>query len=154
YGTFGSADEWQLAKWAIDSGLSLSKMDELLPLQQVSATCPGRGFHNSHSLFQSIDCLPCMPPWMCKMHTIKTHNLVAPMQEVMFWYHDPVSLVRELIRNPHFKDKLHYHPTKLYTRDHLCQWAYCNMNDSEWWWNTQVSWHLAILCPPHSYSEV
>ncbi|EJT98093.1 hypothetical protein DACRYDRAFT_57836 [Dacryopinax primogenitus] len=137
YGTFGSADEWQLAKWAMDMCLSV-------PCQL--STRPGRGFHNSCSLFQSIDHLPCMPSWMCKMHTIKTHNPVAPMQEVMFWYHDPVSLVRELIGNPHFEDKLHYHPTKLYTRDHLCQQAYCDMNNFEWWWNTQVSWHLAILC--------
>ena len=60
------------------------------------------------------------------------------IEEHELWIRDPVECVRELIRNPAFRECMAYAPEKTYADKHGRNRQYDEMWTGDWWWETQV----------------
>ena len=73
---------------------------------------------------KSVDLLPTGPGWMCQVIKVVGDCLGEDAQpkveEVELWKRDPLDIIKSLISNPLFKDKIAYQPEKVY-RDKTAQ---------------------------------
>lgn len=54
-------------------------------------------------------------------------------QEMEMWVRDPVECVRELLRNPAFKDVTDYRPRKIYQDRAKKERYFGEMSSGKWW---------------------
>ena len=67
-----------------------------------------------------------MPGWMMEDHEI--------------WFHDPVTLLENLLANPDFKDEFDYTPYQEYAADGSHQ--FCDLMSGDWSWREVVIVHF------------
>ncbi|KAI5987799.1 hypothetical protein EDC04DRAFT_2993988 [Pisolithus marmoratus] len=108
YSPFKDCKEWKLAQWLINN-VNQWATDDFLKLQVI------------------VDKLPTSPEWKCELvHTYGDvedigHDLkgeedpIMDGEEMELWMHNPVTCIRELIRNPAFHGDIAYTPEKVYT---------------------------------------
>jgi hypothetical protein len=60
-------------------------------------------------------------------------------EDLELWMRDPVECVKELVRNPAFKDLMSFVPDRVYADENGTNRIYDEMWTVDWWWKTQVS---------------
>ncbi|KAG1831199.1 hypothetical protein DFJ58DRAFT_719589 [Suillus subalutaceus] len=98
--------------------------------------------HTSNYTFQKkLNKLPKGPGWTCDIVTSTGDQMDGndePLTEQHeLWRRDPVECVRELIRNPAFKDYLGYVPENVFADAEGKTRVYDEMWMGDWWWNMQ-----------------
>ena len=157
---FSSIEDWDYARWIMNSGLSQRQIDAMLALDLVSqpnsiangfmTDAPGvqiksssPSFHNNRALLNKVDSLPTGPEWEVIELSIEGRGANGDREivteKVELWRRDPVECVRELFSNPAFKNGIRYEPQKVYTNESRTERVFGEMWMGEWWWETQVS---------------
>ncbi|KAJ7762799.1 hypothetical protein DFH07DRAFT_867460 [Mycena maculata] len=151
---FESEDEWELARWLMNSGLSQSKTDDYLKLKVVREGI-NPSFHNNRAFLQRIDSLPDGPRWRCHPFTLKGDEVdadgKAKTETVEMWYRNPLECIRELLGNPSFTKQC-YEPSRIFkAQDENGEGInreYNEMWTADWWWNIQELLPKgATVCP-------
>ncbi|KJA28252.1 hypothetical protein HYPSUDRAFT_129651 [Hypholoma sublateritium FD-334 SS-4] len=99
-------------------------------------------FHNARSLLKRIDSLPTGPAWSCSSFEVtgnktnKAGNLRT--EEVELWHRNPVECIREIIRNPTFREYMSYQPARVYRKSDFTSREYNEMWICDWWWQMQA----------------
>ncbi|EKM50595.1 uncharacterized protein PHACADRAFT_66817, partial [Phanerochaete carnosa HHB-10118-sp] len=111
---FKDAEEWELAKWLLTSGLSQKKIDKFLKLE-TNCRHQHLSFQNKAGFFKLIDKLPQRPQWRCEIFTadgdvVDERTGERKVQNFELWKRDPVECIKELIGNPTFKKHMRYTP--------------------------------------------
>ncbi|KAG2137633.1 uncharacterized protein EDB93DRAFT_1322465 [Suillus bovinus] len=136
---FGNEEEWGLAEWLVKS-LGQTKTDEFLKLPiTLNHTKPS--FHNNRSFLQRVDALPHGPGWNCKKVSVKGNrtdeNRQSLHEDLELWTRDPVECIKELIRNPLFKEYMVYTPSRAYEDEAGTKRIIDDMWTADWWWDKQ-----------------
>ncbi|KAG1884906.1 hypothetical protein F4604DRAFT_1676341 [Suillus subluteus] len=136
---FGNEEEWGLAEWLVKS-LGQTKTDEFLKLPiTLNRTKPS--FHNNRSFLQRVDALPHGPAWNCKKVSVKGNrtdeNGQSLHEDLELWTRDPVECIKELIRNPLFKEYMVYAPSRAYKDKAGTERIIDDMWTADWWWDKQ-----------------
>lgn len=155
---FSSIEDWDYARWIMNSDLSQRQIDEMLALDivskmhavttaffahkiQIKSTSPS--FRNCHALLNKIDTLPTGPEWEVIEVSIEGEGVNGDRKmvtkKVELWRRNPVECIKELFSNPAFKENIQYGPQKVYTDESRTERVYGEMWMGEWWWRTQVS---------------
>ncbi|KAJ3926270.1 MAG: hypothetical protein NXY57DRAFT_1051450 [Lentinula lateritia] len=107
---FASEDEWELARWLMESGASQGKIDSFLRLNKPA-------FRNKRAFFQYINRLPRGPAFSCTpMHVVgdlKDKDGKKCMETLELRHHDILECIKELMGNPSFKEHQAYAPDQL-----------------------------------------
>ncbi|KAG2073150.1 hypothetical protein BDR04DRAFT_1011225, partial [Suillus decipiens] len=141
---FFTRKEWELAEWLIKS-LRQTRTDEFLKLLIVSLTKNRTqpSFHNNPLFLQKVDELPHGAAWSCKKVRVQgnqTDETGQPMHEdVKLWMCNPVECIKDLIRNPLFKDHMVYAPARAYTDPTGLHRVIDDMWTTDWWGDKQAS---------------
>jgi hypothetical protein len=100
-------------------------------------------YKNSYEYLKKIDSLPLGPEFRDLSFTI-TGDLLGPdgkpqTEQATMWMRDPLECIRELLRNPAFRDCTEFSPCRMYTDATRRSRMYSEMWTGDWWWDTQVS---------------
>jgi Plavaka transposase len=78
---------------------------------------------------KKVDQLLTSPEWNCDRVTLAGDQIGEDgsimMDELEFWWHDPIECIRELIGNPNFKDSMAYEPVRMYQDEGGMDRIYC-----------------------------
>ncbi|KAJ3861150.1 hypothetical protein EV359DRAFT_47752, partial [Lentinula novae-zelandiae] len=134
---FRSQDEWELARWLIESGASQGKIDSFLNNVKPD-------FKNKRAFFRTIDLLPTGPSFSCTpmevVGNLKDANGKNHTEVLELWHRDIFDCVSELMGNPAFNGKQEYAPKREFRemRNGVpCNQQYSEMWTANWWWNVQ-----------------
>ncbi|KAJ4479710.1 hypothetical protein C8J55DRAFT_455705 [Lentinula edodes] len=140
---FASEDEWELARWLMESGASQGKIDSFLRLNKIRNDVKP-GFRNKRAFFQYIDRLPRGPAFSCTpMHVVgdlKDKDGKKCMETLELWHRDILECIKELMGNPSFKEHQAYAPVRQFRemKDSIpYNRQYSEMWTGNWWWEVQ-----------------
>ncbi|PBK70867.1 hypothetical protein ARMSODRAFT_884244 [Armillaria solidipes] len=137
---FSSREEWELARWLMQSSISQREIDAFLKLESIKNNVKP-SFDNKRKLFQTIDKLPTGPEWTCEVFELWGDLLNEQgeprTEEVELWKRDPVACIQELIGDARFKDYMHYAPERVYVDGKGKSRVYSEMAMADWWWKIQ-----------------
>lgn len=92
---------------------------------------------------KKIDELPFGPEFRRETFTITGDILDKDghrmTEEAVLWTRDPLECIRDLFRNPTFKDCTTYAPCRVYLDDMQEVRVYSELYTCDWWWDLQVS---------------
>ncbi|KAJ3864827.1 hypothetical protein EV359DRAFT_72791 [Lentinula novae-zelandiae] len=135
---FQSQDEWELARWLMESGASQTKIDSFL--KDVKPD-----FKNKRTFFQTIDLLPTGPSFSCTpmevMGNLKDTNGKNRTEVLELWHHDILECISELMGNPAFDEKQEYAPRREFQEMKNgvpCNRQYSEMWTANWWWDDKL----------------
>ncbi|KAG2111379.1 hypothetical protein BD769DRAFT_1674372 [Suillus cothurnatus] len=90
---------------------------------------------------KKIDELLHGPAWSCKKVSTKGNktdeNGQSLHKDVELWMCDPVECIKDLIRNPLFKEHMVYTPSQAYQDEAGSQQLIDDMWMADWWWDKQ-----------------
>jgi hypothetical protein len=114
---------------------------------QIAERC-GLSFSSNYSLNKLLDKLPAAGPrWRRIVKTIKG-TVPGPKpgttlkEEVEIWVRDIIEVIRELIGNTLYGQKLVFVPRRVYLNGDQSQRQIDEMWTADWWWRIQVSFSL------------
>jgi hypothetical protein len=120
---FSLIEDWDYARWIMNSDLSQRQIDEMLALDFVSKTrtvvnvfqlkrmqikSSSPSFHNNRALLSKIDSLPTGPKWEIIELSVEGQGVNddgVVTDKVELWRRDPVECIRELFSNPAFRNQ-------------------------------------------------
>ncbi|KAF9050530.1 hypothetical protein BJ165DRAFT_1342609 [Panaeolus papilionaceus] len=111
YYPFSTKAEWELAYFLLQSGLSMSSIDDFLKLDLIKLL--GLSFKTAQTLRNLAEVLPGTPSWVST--TIETK--VPTKKPVTLYYRDPIQCVQSILHNPIINDFLEFDPYRL--------WQFC-----------------------------
>ncbi|KAJ3830867.1 hypothetical protein F5878DRAFT_514819, partial [Lentinula raphanica] len=113
---FQSEDEWELARWLMESGASQGKIDEFLKLKKIRNDVQPQ-FRNKRNFLQYIDSLPRGPAFTCTpmkiVGDLKDESNDFLTKTLELWHRDPLECVAEILANPLFKEHQAYSPERV-----------------------------------------
>ncbi|KAG8946041.1 hypothetical protein FRC03_001582, partial [Tulasnella sp. 419] len=134
YRPFKNKLDWEVGKWAKQSGLTSTAFDKLLNFPTVVEAL-GLSFKNARQLNQIIDYeLPKVPSW--RILNLKMNDRD---KEYEIYYRDPLECIEALYSNPAFADQLVFAPEKQWADEEQKSRLYNEMNTGKWWWEKQAS---------------
>ncbi|KAJ3725296.1 hypothetical protein C8R42DRAFT_576029, partial [Lentinula raphanica] len=114
---FQSEDEWELARWLMESGASQGKIDEFLKLKKIRNDVQPQ-FRNKWNFLQYIDSLPRGPAFTCTpmkiVGDLKDESNDFLTETLELWHRDPLECVAKILANPLFKEHQAYSPERVY----------------------------------------
>ncbi|KAJ7574917.1 hypothetical protein C8J56DRAFT_802318 [Mycena floridula] len=138
---FKSEEDWELARWLMESGASQTKINSFLKLKKIEET--KAPYKNSRNFLKFIDSLPRGPKFHCTPILVEGNLLNAKGEkctEVLeLWHRDPVECVAELLGNPAFAEHQQFAPERHYRDENGTNREYNEMWTGNWWWDVQVS---------------
>jgi hypothetical protein len=115
---------------------------------QISERC-GLSFSSNYSLNKLLDKLPAAGPrWQRIVKKIEG-TLPGPepgtflQEEVEIWVRDIIEVIRELIGNTAYGQKLVFVPQRVYLNGDQSQRQINEMWTADWWWRIQVSFNFS-----------
>ncbi|CDO74667.1 hypothetical protein BN946_scf184828.g7 [Trametes cinnabarina] len=172
YAPFSSEDEWELAEFLVESGLSQNDISKFLKTKlyaRCRATAPQdyATVRGRKSLLRTLDKLPGpRASWKVLEITVTGNRRDSRgrlMRQVLHgWVRNPVEVVADLIGNPEFKDNMHYAPVEEYTEDILTEFQkstgptereriLSDFMNTDWWLRVQrlvaERWPGATIAP-------
>ncbi|KAF8219804.1 hypothetical protein L208DRAFT_1546205 [Tricholoma matsutake] len=106
---FPSEDEWELARWLMESAVSQSKIDSFLKLKAVHVKGIAPAYKNAHGFLKFIDALPLGPKFsytpLKVVGNTKDANGNNHIETLELWHRDPVECIAKLLGNPSFHGK-------------------------------------------------
>ncbi|KAG2150669.1 uncharacterized protein EDB93DRAFT_1083873 [Suillus bovinus] len=136
---FSAREEWGLAEWLVKS-LGQTRTNEFLKLP-ITRNRMQPSFHNNRSFLKKVDELPHGAAWSCKKISVqgnRTDEKGEPLHEdVELWMRNPVECIKDLIRNPLFKDQMVYTPARTYTDSAGLHRVIDDMWTADWWCDMQ-----------------
>ncbi|KAF9035863.1 hypothetical protein BJ165DRAFT_1355211, partial [Panaeolus papilionaceus] len=108
YYPFSTRDEWEVASFLLQSGMSMAKIDEFLKLKMIKLL--PISFRAVQDLYSRAEQLPSGPRWVASSMTptLPTKNTVT------LYYRNPVECIQALMRSPLVQDFIQFTPFKLY----------------------------------------
>ncbi|KAF8119429.1 hypothetical protein EV363DRAFT_1076614, partial [Boletus edulis] len=113
YYPFASHNDWQVANYLLQSGLSMAKIDEYLKLNLVHFFFGDRTFA-THSRIIASDCEGLLPPgprWNYRI-VPTSHPTKNP---VILYYRDALDCIESLFNHPYYAPHMDYTPFCLFT---------------------------------------
>ncbi|KAF9040949.1 hypothetical protein BJ165DRAFT_1327183, partial [Panaeolus papilionaceus] len=106
YYPFLTRDEWELASFLLQSGMSLAKIDQFLKLELLLLL----SFRTAQDLISRAEQLPSGPRWVATSIT----PIFPTKNTITLYYRNPVQCLEALMRSPLVKDFIQFTPFKLY----------------------------------------
>ncbi|KAF9043458.1 hypothetical protein BJ165DRAFT_1405755 [Panaeolus papilionaceus] len=108
YYLFSTRNEWEVALFLLQSGMSHAKLDEFLKLELIKLL--QLSFRTAQDLISRAEQLPSGPRWVATSitPTFPTKNTIT------LYYRNPVLCLEALMRSPLVKDFIQFTPFRLY----------------------------------------
>ncbi|KAG8971131.1 hypothetical protein FRC05_011500 [Tulasnella sp. 425] len=134
YGPFSNESEYELVKWAIESGQSLASINSLLRTKFVTEHPEKLGFTSADRMRQLIesDMLPTPPRW--RSAQIVLSELLDQPQTL--YYHDINEAVDYLFGNPTFAESMDYAPCRIFEASG--KRVFHKFYTGDGWWDAQT----------------
>ncbi|KAJ4488961.1 hypothetical protein C8J55DRAFT_534745 [Lentinula edodes] len=140
---FQNKEEWELARWLMESGASQGKIDQFLKLTKVREDMKPP-FKNTRTFLQFIDSLPRGPGFTCTpmkiTGNIKDTNGDFRTEILELWHRNPLECVAEILANPLFTNHQVFEPERVFRQQKdgvPSNREYNEMWTGNWWWDTQ-----------------
>ena len=159
YYPWSSREEWQLARFLLQSSMSLAEIDEYLKLEIVSFlllcgcfltdNCNLQtkrsylSFKTSKKLIDTAWLLPPVPPW--KYVQIPTDPLYPAKAPFYLHYRDAVEVLEHMLKSPLVRDYLHFEPLRIFKTADKTMRVYESWLSSNRAWDMQVCQTLHYL---------
>ncbi|KAF8130107.1 hypothetical protein EV363DRAFT_1399315 [Boletus edulis] len=135
YYPFASHDDWQVANYLLQSGLSMAKIDEYLKLNLIR-TLP-LSFQTAKGLRGCAELLPPGPHWNYRI-VPTSHPTKNP---VILYYHDALDCIESLFNHPYYAPHMDYTPFRLFTTAERIVREYTE------WMSAEVAWWMQSKLP-------
>ncbi|KAF8419490.1 hypothetical protein L210DRAFT_3366672, partial [Boletus edulis BED1] len=135
YYPFASHDDWQVANYLLQSGLSMAKIDEYLKLNLIR-TLP-LSFQTAKGLRGCAELLPPGPRWNYRI-VPTSHPTKNP---VILYYRDALDCIKSLFNHPYYAPHMDYTPFRLFTTAERIVREYTE------WMSAEVAWWMQSKLP-------
>ncbi|KIJ11303.1 hypothetical protein PAXINDRAFT_15770 [Paxillus involutus ATCC 200175] len=132
---FASHNDWQMANYLLQSGLSMAKIDEYFKLNLVQSL--PLSFHTAKELRNCAELLPPGPHWKYRIVAMAhpTKNLAV------LYYRDSLECVELLFNHPYYTSHINYTPFCLLTTAERIVREYAK------WMSSDVAWCMQSKLP-------
>ncbi|CDO75849.1 hypothetical protein BN946_scf184346.g10 [Trametes cinnabarina] len=131
YAPFTSEEEWEMAEFIVESGMSHNDINRMLNTKlfarcRASAPQDYRAIRSRKALLRTLDSLPGpRSQWKVIEITVTGNRRDAKgrlMRQVLYcWGRNPVDAIADLIGNPEFKDDMRYAPVEEFSDEVLAE---------------------------------
>jgi hypothetical protein len=138
YQPFSSEQDYNLAEWLVENDLPQAAIDQLLSGDYPLHESTKQSLKSTHTLNRRLEDMEGglgMGSWSKATSIELRWNALHDKDPVEFWWRDPITVARWLLRQPCNSASLMYHPGKRFVDGRR---KYREMNTGTWWWEEQA----------------
>ncbi|KAL0630266.1 hypothetical protein Q9L58_010887, partial [Maublancomyces gigas] len=133
---FNDVHDFCLAKWLIDSKISMTKINEYF--SSGLYLNDGGSFRSAKTLHAVISDLPTTlgePSWSLQKTKVVGGEDGVPGEDIAYAYRDPMTCIQYLLRQSVFAGDMVFSPVKEF--DTGGEQCYSERHTGDWWWDMQ-----------------